>query len=89
MTKEYPWRLKMKKVLVSLLALTMILAFIACGQSADASSDPHIKLIRRESPFLLRKSGDAATGQDITIGVVVNSLEHVYFNCIKAAMCDG
>ena len=30
----------MKKVLVSLLALTLVLAFAACGQSADSSSTP-------------------------------------------------
>ena len=77
----------MKKVLVSLLALTLVLAFAACGQSADSSSTPTSSRAGATSEVLSApESGDAAADQDITIGVVVNSLEHVYFNRIKAAM---
>ena len=61
----------MKKVLAILLAMVMVLSLLAgCGNQANEPTN------------------DENTGgnSDIVIGVVVNNLEHVFFNRIKAGM---
>lgn len=69
----------MKKVLAIVLILVMIVGvFAACG-GGDTPNDTETK-----APGTSPAANTG--GEAITIGVVVNSLEHVYFNRIKAGM---
>lgn len=75
----------MKKLIALGLMLAMVLSAAACGSKAPeepAQSEPATEAAEEPAKAPEESGGD----KEITIGVVVNSLEHVYFNRIKAAM---
>ena len=72
----------MKKLIAMGLAAAMTISMMACGSSGGTteSTAPAETETTDSSAETTEKDGD------IVVGVVVNSLEHVYFNRIKAAM---
>lgn len=80
----------MKKILALLLTLVMLLClFAGCSKQEaeipkEASSTDTTEAAKEPAATEETQSAD----EEIVIGVVVNSLEHVYFNRIKAGMED-
>lgn len=75
----------MKKLIALGLMLVMVLSMAACGSQAgeETDSSPEAASETETEPA---DTAEESADEEIVVGVVVNNLQHVYFNRIKASM---
>lgn len=77
----------MKKLIALGLTLVMVCSMAACGSAASEDTAENSAADTTEENTAVEETEEPASeDSEIVIGVVVNNLQHVYFNRIKAAM---